>query len=89
MTVLEAAQTGDEIATLEAMRDRLAAAMDEATTGAIGQTAAQLAAVLRRLADLRPAGRVTIDDALAERRAARAGRADDQAPAKRKAKSAG
>jgi hypothetical protein len=72
MTVLEAAQIGDEVAALEAMRDKLAAAMDEAPPTVVAQINAQLAANLKRLSELRPSGKVTIDDALAERRAARA-----------------
>ena len=40
MTVLDAAQTGDEVVALEAMRDRLAAAMDEAPAAVVAVVAA-------------------------------------------------
>jgi hypothetical protein len=88
MTVLEAAQSDDEVATLMAVRDALAQKLDEAGPGTVAGVANQLQAVLKRLSELRPAGRVTIDDALAQRRAARSGDADDQASPARKAKRA-
>jgi len=66
--VLAAAQSGDELAALEAMRDHLAAAMDEAPPTVVAQVASRLQAVLERISELRPAGKVTLEDALAERR---------------------
>ena len=73
MSVLDAARTGDEVAALEAMRDSLAGAMDAADPAVVAQIAGRLESVLKRLGELRPAGKVTLDDVLAERRANRDG----------------
>lgn len=89
MSVLKAAQTNDEAAALIAMRDVLAAKMDEAGPGIVPQINAQLVAVLRRLAELQPSRGVTLDDALARQREIRDGRAESASPTKRVAKSAG
>jgi hypothetical protein len=89
MSVLEAAQTDDEVATLMAVRDALALKLDEAGPGTAAGVANQLQAVLKRLSELRPSGKVTLDDALAERRAARASGAEPAASAGGKAKRAG
>jgi hypothetical protein len=89
MTVLSAARSGDEVAALEAMRDKLAEAMDEAEPAVIAQVSGRLESVLKRLGELRPAGKVTLDDALAERRALRDGRAKPATNSGRQAKSAG
>ena len=86
MTVLEAAQSGDEVAALEAMRDKLAADMDAAAPSVVAQVAARLESVLKRLGELQPSGKVTISDALAERRQLRDGRAESAAPARRRAR---
>jgi hypothetical protein len=88
MTVLDAAQSGDEIEALEATRDKLAELLDDAVGGTAAGLANQLQAVLRRLSELRPSGKVTIDDALAQRRAARAGGAEPSASAGGKRKRA-
>jgi hypothetical protein len=71
VSVLDAAQSGDEAAALEAMRDSLAAAMDEADPAVVAQIAGRLESVLKRLGEVRPAKKVTLDDALAARRASR------------------
>ncbi len=87
--VLRAAQTGDEVATLEALRDLLAETLDGAPVNVVGNLAPQLAAVLKRLAELKPSGKVTLSDALAERREARASSAEPAPSAKRPTKRAG
>lgn len=74
MKIHKAAQTGDELATLEAMRDTLAAAMDQAEPAVIAQVAGRLEAVLKRIGELRPARKETLDDVLAAKREARKGR---------------
>jgi hypothetical protein len=71
MNIHQAAQSGDEVATLEAMRDSLAAAMDMAEPAVIAQVAGRLEAVLKRITELRPARKETLDDVLAQRRAAK------------------
>jgi hypothetical protein len=73
MSVLGAARSGDEVQALEAMRDKLAEAMDDSEPAVVAQIAGRLESVLRRLGELRPAGKVTLNDALAERRARRVG----------------
>jgi len=74
MNIQEAAQSGDEVATLEAMRDKLASSMDEAEPAVVAQIARRLEAVLKRIGELRPSGKETLDDVLAARRDARKGR---------------
>lgn len=71
MNIHRAAQTGDEVATLEAMRDSLAAAMDVAEPAVIAQVAGRLEAVLKRISELRPVRKETLDDVLAQRRQAK------------------
>ena len=73
LSVAEVAASGDERATLEAMRDRLAQAMDEAPDAVVAQVAGRLQHVLARLAELGAPKKETLTDVLAERRAARAG----------------
>jgi uncharacterized protein (DUF2267 family) len=76
MAVADVAKLGDQRATLEAMRDALATAMDEAPDTVKAQVASQLRQVLADLRALpqapavQPAGVVTIADAK-QRRAAR------------------
>lgn len=71
-TIADVAATGDELATLRAMRDKLAADMDEAPPAVVAQISGRLEAVLKRITELGGAGEVTLDDALAERRRMRA-----------------
>lgn len=73
MSIESAARSGDQLATLEAMRDSLAVAMDAAEPAVIAQVAGRLEAVLKRISELRPARKETLDDVLAQRRAAREG----------------
>ncbi len=68
----EAAKSGDQRATLEAMRDRLAAQMDRATPAIAAQLAGQLAKTLKDLAELPPAkGGSKLDEVRARREARR------------------
>lgn len=69
--IVDAAASGDELEALRAMRDVLAAAMDDASVNMVAQISARLQAVLERITVLAPAGRETISDVLAERRASR------------------
>lgn len=88
-SVLEAAQSGDEVATLEALRDKLAAMLDEAPATVAANISGQIVKVLERLSDLTPSGKVTLSDALAERRVARAASTEPAVAAGGKAKRAG
>lgn len=67
-TIATVAATNDELATLRAMRDKLACDMDIAPPAVVAQISGRLEAVLRRITELGGAGEVTLDDALAERR---------------------
>ena len=71
-TIAAAAASNDEIATLRAMRDKLAADMDEAPPAVVAQISGRLEAVLKRITELGGVGEVSLDDALAERRRLRA-----------------
>ena len=71
MSVADVAASGDERATLEAVRDRLARAMDEAPDAVVAQVAGRLQHVLARLAELGAPEKESLTDVLAERRAAR------------------
>lgn len=75
MSIASVAATDDEVATLRAMRDKLAADMDIAEPSVVAQISGRLEAVLRRITDLGGSGEVTLDDALAERRQQRTKRA--------------
>lgn len=70
-SVAEVAASGDEYATLVAMRDRLARSMDEAPDAVVAQVAARLQAVLARIALLGAPEKESLTDVLAERRRAR------------------
>ena len=76
MSIADAAATNDELATLRAMRDKLAADMDEAPPAVVAQISGRLEAVLKRITELGGAGEATRDDVLAQRRAERARRTD-------------
>lgn len=68
MTIADAAASNDELATLRAMRDKLAADMDDAVPAVVAQIAGRLEAVLKRITELGGAQEATLDDVLAERR---------------------
>ena len=72
MSIAATAATGDELATLRAMRDKLAADMDEAPPAVVAQISGRLEAVLKRITELGGAQEATLDDVLAERRKLRA-----------------
>lgn len=78
MGVADAAATGDELETLNAMRDRLAEVMDVAPPYVVGPISGRLVTVLGRIAELSAEPQATLADVLAERRANRTtgGRAD-------------
>lgn len=75
--VLGAAQSGDRRVALEAVRNRLAAAMDAAPDAVVAQVAAQLRATLLELSALGNDQEVSLVDDLAGRRRTR--RADAKA----------
>ena len=62
-----AAKTGDRRKTLEAMRDKLAADMEEAPPAVVAQIAGRLSAVMAELDDM-PAKEKSRSDELAKRR---------------------
>lgn len=68
-SVVEAAAGGDELASLEALRDRLAVAIDGAAPGVLPGLSSQFAAVVKRITELRPSTeKVTLSDELERRR---------------------
>jgi CHASE3 domain sensor protein len=73
-SIAEVAATNDELETLRAMRDKLAASMDIAEPSVVAQVSGRLEAVLKRITELGGAGEATLDDVLAERRQQRAKR---------------
>ncbi|MGH8867086.1 MAG: hypothetical protein ACRDYU_03710 [Actinomycetes bacterium] len=90
--IWHAAADGDRRATLEALRDKLAARMDRNGEGeiddrALAPVARQLSEVMREIESLAPPEESTLDE-LAKQRAARQGRARGAkaAPPKRAAK---
>lgn len=70
-SIAAVASTGDRVATLEAMRDKLAADMDAAPPTVTAQLAARLQAVLAELAEIAAPKKVSSLDELDARRAAR------------------
>lgn len=71
MSVAAAAATGDRLATLVAMRDKLAADLDEAPPTVVAQIAGRLSAVLVEIEGLNDPRKVSSLDDLAARRADR------------------
>jgi hypothetical protein len=69
---------------LEAMRDRLADAMDLAEPSVVAQIAGRLQAVLKELAELSKGSEVGLEDVLAERRKARVAAAKPRTPTRRR-----
>jgi hypothetical protein len=73
ISVVDAAQTGDELQTLEAMRDRLAALLDsDPAPYVMAQASGRLMDVLERIAEIRP--KVNSLEAELERRRRERGR---------------
>jgi hypothetical protein len=68
LTISEAAKTGDRLATLTAMRDKLAQDMDDAPPAVVAQIAGRLSAILIELAELGGARKVSSLDELDARR---------------------
>lgn len=83
MLIVDAVRKG-RVAGLEAMRDKLAADMDDASPQVVAQIAARLQAVLLELAELQEPEGVSAFDDLARRREARISAADGAAPARRR-----
>jgi hypothetical protein len=80
-SLLERLRTANYREQLEALRDELVVALENSPAGAKAQTAAQLRAVLKDLASLPDAKKVSKADELASRRKARLAAADLAAPA--------
>jgi hypothetical protein len=68
VSVAEAARTGDRRATLEAMRDTLAVAFDDAPPAVVAQIAGRLSAILAELEALTAPAEGSAFDELANRR---------------------
>ena len=68
LSILAAAQSGDRLATLVAMRDKLADDMDNAPAAVVAQISARLQLVLADIAGLPVAGKVSKLDELEQRR---------------------
>jgi hypothetical protein len=83
------AAQGDRLATLEAMRDRLAADMDVAPPTVSAQLAAQLSKVLAEIAELSKSKKVSSIDELAKRRSDRFAASDIPEPAQRQTRERG
>jgi hypothetical protein len=77
----ETVRAGDRRASLEAIRDSLAVAMDNAEPNVIAQIAARLQAVIREIGELPDGKKVSKADELAARRKARRAAAADRASA--------
>lgn len=86
MAVVDVAMTGDRLATLEAVRDRLAADLDAAPPTVSAQLAAQLTKVLAEIAELSGAQKVSVLDDLADRRKARLAEAGIPEPPRRQSR---
>ena len=89
VTIVAAARSGDRRATLEAMRDKLAADMDNAPPAVVAQIAGRLAAILVELDELGPAKKVSALDELANRRKDRLAKAGVAEPPTRQARKPG
>lgn len=78
MSVAGSAATGDQLATLTALRDRLADEVDNCDNPRdLAPLSRQLTLVLARIAELAPPSEVSIVDQLAARRAARIADSND------------
>lgn len=86
MSILSAAQSNDRLATLIAMRDKLAGDMDDAPPAVVAQIAARLQLVLTDIAGLPVVGKVSKLDELEQRRKDRLAAAASVEPAPRKAR---
>lgn len=89
MSILEAAQSGDRRATLEAMRDKLSRSMDEADSNVAANLSGQLRGVLAELADLGAVGKAVKRNELGERRENRIAAASAASPAVAKGRKRG
>jgi hypothetical protein len=83
LSILAAAQSGDRLATLVAMRDKLADDMDNAPATVVAQISARLQLVLADIAGLPVAGKVSKLDELEQRRKERLAEATGAVPAAR------
>jgi hypothetical protein len=84
LSLADVAKLGDRRKTLEAMRDMLAASMEDAQTGVKPQYAAQLRETLRELDELPVAEEASaVDEIAARRKTRRAASATDGVPAGR------
>lgn len=69
MTLRDAATSGDRLATLRALRDKLAAEIDTCESGRdLAALSRQLTLVLGEIADLSPTAEVDVVDEIAARR---------------------
>ena len=82
-SVADAAKTGDRRQTLEAMRDTLATAFDDAPAAVIAQIAGRLSAILAELDEMATPGKVSTLDELDKRRQDRIATPTDSEPARR------
>lgn len=85
-TPVAVAANEGHLAGLEAIRDKLAADLDNASPQVAAQLAAQLRATLAEIAEISRDAEGSWSDELAERRVARGAGTDEPAPAKRIAK---
>jgi hypothetical protein len=81
--IAAAAATNDRRATLIAMRDKLAADMDEAPPAVVAQIAGRLSAILVELSEMAAPGKVSSLDELDKRRQDRIATPTDSEPARR------
>ena len=86
VSILSAAQSNDRLATLIAMRDKLAGDMDDAPPAVVAQIAARLQLVLADIAGLPVVGKVSKVDELDQRRKDRLAEAASAQSAKGKAR---
>jgi hypothetical protein len=83
VSILSAAKRGNRLATLIAMRNKLADDMDNASPAVAAQIAARLQSVLSDIAGLPVVGKVSKLDELEKRRKDRLAAAANPKPAKR------
>lgn len=83
--IQDAAASGDRRATLEAMRDKLAADMDAAPAAVVAQIAGRLSALLAEIAELPDSMNRSALDELEARRKERLSGAASAKPARKKA----
>ena len=86
VVLADVAAAGDRLATLEALRDRLAADMDAAPPTVSAQLAAQIVKVLEAIAELAGGQKVSSLDELADRRKDRLAAAGVPEPPRRQSR---